>query len=283
LQKNGGNVASYVCTPDGRVIHAVTGPAPARALLDAARWAVETYARTGDDPGALADAHRAAALGLDARSADGAQRRIHQLLADRPLPPLNDVYRTVFESILGQRVSEPEDDLAQAERAFGAARRAKLPLLIILHRTKDNAGVLREWGRLVDDRGRTRESPLAVLARSYVVVALPLDELPALSGRLHVAPYAAPDHGTPLFVVARSNGRQLDAVTTWGKTDDLTYALAGGVVQEAKEHDRSPAQLRTLLDQVGPVDQGLAREVHRLLAETRAAGPRPGGSTRRGF
>ena len=30
LAKNGGNVASYFCTPDGRVIHAVTGPVPAR-------------------------------------------------------------------------------------------------------------------------------------------------------------------------------------------------------------------------------------------------------------
>lgn len=34
LRKNGGNVASYLCTPDGRVVHAWTGPVPAREVLE---------------------------------------------------------------------------------------------------------------------------------------------------------------------------------------------------------------------------------------------------------
>ena len=80
-----------------------------------------------------------------------------------------------------------------------------------------------------------------------MVVALPLKELAALSGQMHIPPYAAPDDGSPLFVIARSNGHQLDAVTTWDKPDALAYALALGLVQEAKEHDRSPDQLQTLL------------------------------------
>ena len=45
LQKNGGNVASYFCTPDGRVIHSLSGPAEAEELLAEARWAVELEAR----------------------------------------------------------------------------------------------------------------------------------------------------------------------------------------------------------------------------------------------
>ena len=43
LEKNGGNVASYFCTPDGRVIHAVTGPVSAEQLLHEARWALDVY------------------------------------------------------------------------------------------------------------------------------------------------------------------------------------------------------------------------------------------------
>ena len=41
-QKQGGNVASYFCAPDGRVLHAVAGPVDADTLLREARWVVET-------------------------------------------------------------------------------------------------------------------------------------------------------------------------------------------------------------------------------------------------
>lgn len=43
IQKNGGNVASYFCTPDARIIHAVGKPVSANRLLAEARWAVDTY------------------------------------------------------------------------------------------------------------------------------------------------------------------------------------------------------------------------------------------------
>jgi len=41
-QKQGGNVASYFCLPDGSVLHAVAGPVDARKFLNEGRWAVET-------------------------------------------------------------------------------------------------------------------------------------------------------------------------------------------------------------------------------------------------
>jgi hypothetical protein len=41
-QKQGGNVASYFCAPDGRVLHCVAGPVDARAFLHEAKWVVET-------------------------------------------------------------------------------------------------------------------------------------------------------------------------------------------------------------------------------------------------
>jgi hypothetical protein len=39
-QKQGGNVATYFCAPDGRVIHAIAGPVKADQFLEEARWAV---------------------------------------------------------------------------------------------------------------------------------------------------------------------------------------------------------------------------------------------------
>ena len=43
IQRNGGNVASYFCTPDSRVIHAVGKNVSGDRLLREARWAVETF------------------------------------------------------------------------------------------------------------------------------------------------------------------------------------------------------------------------------------------------
>jgi hypothetical protein len=40
-QKQGGNVASYFCAPDGRVLHAVAGPVDAATLLREAKWVVD--------------------------------------------------------------------------------------------------------------------------------------------------------------------------------------------------------------------------------------------------
>jgi len=44
--KQGGNVATYFCAPDGRVLHAVAGPVDAQTMLREAKWVVET-ARKG--------------------------------------------------------------------------------------------------------------------------------------------------------------------------------------------------------------------------------------------
>jgi hypothetical protein len=41
-QKQGGNVASYFCAPDGRVLHVIAGPVDAATLLKEAKWVVET-------------------------------------------------------------------------------------------------------------------------------------------------------------------------------------------------------------------------------------------------
>lgn len=41
-QKQGGNVATYFCAPDGRVLHCVAGPVDAQTFLREAKWVVET-------------------------------------------------------------------------------------------------------------------------------------------------------------------------------------------------------------------------------------------------
>src|SRR4029450_675295 len=63
-QKQGGNVASYFCAPDGRVLHAVAGPVDAQTLLKEAKWIVET-----------------AKKGIDVAKGDGAKFKAHMRTA----------------------------------------------------------------------------------------------------------------------------------------------------------------------------------------------------------
>ena len=135
-QKQGGNVASYFCTPAGQVLHAVAGPVDADTFLREARWANDTYelARLGTPtPAQLQDFFRKAHLDrlhreygvwlslprpdtltreqLDQSFVQHAQvplnnqGKVHLLLALSPTPPLGQVYQIVFERILNEKIS----------------------------------------------------------------------------------------------------------------------------------------------------------------------------------
>jgi hypothetical protein len=44
-QKQGGNVATYFCAPDGRVLHAIAGPVNAQQMVQETRWVVDNAVR----------------------------------------------------------------------------------------------------------------------------------------------------------------------------------------------------------------------------------------------
>lgn len=137
-QKQGGNVAGYFCTPEGRVLHAVAGPVDGRALLREARWAKETFglARLERVPAAelpafFRKAHRDRLQrehqltlpdGLPRPDAVTAkvldqfllqnqhlglnnQGKVHLLLAVAAAPRLEQVYQVVFERVLNEKIS----------------------------------------------------------------------------------------------------------------------------------------------------------------------------------
>lgn len=131
--KQGGNVASYFCTPDGRVVHIVAGPVSAEVLLREARWAVETHKLAlletgGNEKLLLAFYRRAHAdrlkkeFGHDvfsnsnsyARSTLSGQAVVHQILLGHPLVRIEAIYKYVFERILGEKVSmDPVEFVSQ--------------------------------------------------------------------------------------------------------------------------------------------------------------------------
>ncbi len=138
-QKQGGNVASYFCLPDGTVLHAIPGPVDAATFLKEARFAVEThklaaanarndplrykltvraahYERLKDEyaallpPAALADLRSSSAATADPLAIPkvrrlGNQARVSALLAAYPLARLETVYPVVWESILNEKLS----------------------------------------------------------------------------------------------------------------------------------------------------------------------------------
>lgn len=138
-QKQGGNVASYFCTPRGRVLHAVAGPTNGARFLREAQWAEETYqlALLGSpDPDEMRAFFRKAHLERLQRehgvnlaehrlpAVDAVNRhllddllvqnnrvllnnegKVHLLLAVGALPRLEQVYQVVFERILNEKVS----------------------------------------------------------------------------------------------------------------------------------------------------------------------------------
>lgn len=177
--KQGGNVATYFCAPDGRVLHAIAGPVNADQFIREATWVVETAKKAikdskGDggefkaimrkahaeklrtehglavepvtfdadetDMGALSYRDPTgrplapvltptpidgpvvefrAARELSAKSADAAlvrdrrgggwainnQGRVHLLLAAHSMGQIERLYGSIFEGILGERIS----------------------------------------------------------------------------------------------------------------------------------------------------------------------------------
>jgi len=122
-QKQGGNVASYFCTPDGHVLHAIAGPVDGKTLLREARWAVDAHKLFGQEhpEGDLAmmqsffftvhaDRLRTQhGVNLDDAVPRGGRLnnpgRVHLLLSAAPLPRIEQVYKLVFEKILNEKIS----------------------------------------------------------------------------------------------------------------------------------------------------------------------------------
>ena len=193
-QKQGGNVASYFCAPDGRVLHVVAGPVNAETLLREAKWVVENVQRameeskgdggkfkaifrtahaaklreeagivvepmTYDPPDAMGEndaltyrdptgrplapklppppidgpdvtldraefekrqnavnggaGARYAACARGGRVAVNNQVIVHQLMAAHAMVPIERVYGTVFENILGEKISTKPVDVVR--------------------------------------------------------------------------------------------------------------------------------------------------------------------------
>jgi hypothetical protein len=89
--KQGGNVATYFCAPDGRVLHAIAGPVDAATLLREAKWVVETAKKgieTSKNDGAAFKAYMRKAHADKLRNENGLV--VEPITYDPPDPKDND-------------------------------------------------------------------------------------------------------------------------------------------------------------------------------------------------
>ncbi len=138
-EKQGGNVASYFCTEDGRVLHAIAGPVDAATMLRESRWVVDTRKLAvteskGDlrrfagvfqkahierlinehqlaprslamPPGSSVEDMASAVLATANRKGADNAAKIHMLLCNMPLVLLNELYKPVWEKVLNEKLS----------------------------------------------------------------------------------------------------------------------------------------------------------------------------------
>ena len=135
LNKNGGNVVSYFCTPDLKVINAIVGPVEASPLLEAARWSVNLwdkakYAKPDERTQICEEGH------LEKSGIDPA--RFYQVVSEK-LPRISRQHQSRRTGILGSPTLKKKlqsgeitlvDPLTQAKqaasRAFTIDRRGAL-------------------------------------------------------------------------------------------------------------------------------------------------------------
>ncbi len=110
--KVGGNVAAYFCTPDLRVLGAAGGPVDRVRFLAEARRASALAVATAK--GRSKDAKEVVAASHEQRrNASGGwnqeslrERGLYDVLLRRPLAPLAQIRREVFECVLGEKLSD---------------------------------------------------------------------------------------------------------------------------------------------------------------------------------
>jgi hypothetical protein len=295
IVKQGGNVASYFCTPSGRVIHAVIGPVNGDTLLQEANWALNKWKEAKELRGLMAQqrqmaqAHQAelssagqtnspfsaklnvpvAAWGVVARLTGTQPQKVHQLLAAKPLAPLEEVYVDVFERILGERVSD-SPNVALAEQGLQYAEDQNRPLLFILHDARENSVFKDQWLAWLKSKEH-RNPVLQALMRQCVVITMPQREMPALSQRLKQEPYKVPAQGQPIFVIADARGKQLDSQTGMQSVDQLSLPLAKAIVAEIKlAPPQSVPKLRDIAGLIRRVSPTLAAELQQVIEEVTA-------------
>jgi hypothetical protein len=192
---------------------------------------------------------------------------VHQLLAAESLATLRRVYPLIFEGLARERLPVEIRVVRSAVADLQRARRLGLPVLFVLHpdrrRGKQSAP---PW---LDDPS------VAAPLEEYVVVSLPLEQLPALSSQVDLSVFDVSRSGSTVLVWADSTGRQVDSLVAPVDAKDLAARLWPPLNQSRLDRagklsaqGRFAAASRLLWRiQRSPMDDSMQQRLRRSLAQ----------------
>jgi hypothetical protein len=185
------------------------------------------------------------------------EERTHKLLSRYPMPMLSDIRMAVFRHLVGERVNNRNGSVGAAVDALEQAAKEGKPALLVLYNDWNH------WQQS-SERAKLRQPDNLKLLDQYVVVNLPMQELPALSRMVEglELPAAVPRSAAQL-VLLESDGRQVMNLSASISPEEFKSALG-----------------RTLDTNRLNVAERLAAEEKlvpalRLLAELRASANKP--------
>jgi hypothetical protein len=195
LVKSGGNLVSYFCTPDGKLIHAVGGPVTAGTLLEEAQWAVNVVAdmrkeKRRDKTDFVRKAHLVAARTtssvLNSKNAWRGpgrigQSNVHQLLAECAGMPMRQVESTLFRMLSGEEFESDRSAIMNAARTFSIAERKMRPVLLILTANNPMKSIVGSRNRATVNGHSLNNTRVGRVVKKFEVVFLPKNQLPAFT------------------------------------------------------------------------------------------------------
>lgn len=286
----GGNVATFFCSPDGRVIHAVGGPVSADVLLRHAEWArkaaedihLRSRRRRHEAFGlrhsqAVVDHRKALAehggFLLGGATADGYTLEIHSYLSRQGFSPIENVYRGIFEGILGEDASSPNEPLYAIDREIKSARDTRVPLLVHYYHG-DDIRADQKWDEIVGQHVSSRSGKIDLigwLISHYHVIHVPHTQMRSLEERQGWDPEDLPEPGQPRFVVLNWHHRVISTASGWDAIDAMERELSLGLLPSLQFNRPSRSELREFRRRLTALEPDLAEKVREVLVNGRTS------------
>ena len=190
MVKNGGNVVSYFCTPEGRVLHAVGGPVSGKKLLAEARWARDLAADMQNNSGRskadfVREAHKTAASPGQSHSwrdsNRSSQAHVHRLLSQYAYMPMSQVESKLFRSLSGEKFESNRSEVLHASEAFVQAEKRDRPVLLVLRSNDHMTHSRSRWQQPSPAASVFKDYKVKRLLKNFQVASLPKIQLAAFT------------------------------------------------------------------------------------------------------
>ena len=271
-------MASSFCTADGRVIDAIGGPVLASQLLEDAKWAVNIGQQLEDQNSQVKFVQQAHLLELDklnqseralrrppqvtedqSVSVEEIQhltyrrsqriryilksKRAHQIFSEQPLANISEIGRRIFQKLAGQQYVDNRDRVEKAAEGIEKAKNESRPLVLVFFsdghifpsQRNPQADIVPYIMKKLSQPSRRMKNDLA----EAVVVAIPIDERPALSQLVNLPIYKTEGRS---LTVAIANPDGSEVVSQGGQNIDFN-ALSDKLFLASREASLQRAKI----------------------------------------